>query len=223
MTSFLSLALLASSAWGAEIVLPAGPLERSGPVRIVYRTNQLATGKGELSIRWTDVHERTVEDRKIPVELIDEAEIGFTLDLRRAAAMRNTLTAHFHFEGANRKGAPDHREEDAKAEFIASPPDRAWWDYNIIMWQQHPPAQAALLKSLGINGGEWVGRGNRAPGEFLLGNDLRWYAENISTDFYSEYHRYFPDRPVNWKFAETREASTRRTAPAKSRLSATRA
>ena len=36
-------------------------------------------------------------------------------------------------------------------------------------------------------------------------NDLRWYAENISTDFYSEYHRYFPDRPVNCKFVETRE------------------
>ena len=30
----------------------------------------------------------------------------------------------------------------------------------------------------------------RMPPEFLLKNDLRWYAENIATDFYAEYHRY---------------------------------
>lgn len=204
MRNVLFALLLANAAWGAEILLPAGPLERSGPVQVIYRSNQLGTGKGELSIRWTDVQGRTVEDRKIPVELIDESEIGFPLDLRRATAMRNTLAAHFHFEGVNKKGAPDHRDEDATADFIASPPDRTWWDYNIIMWQQHPAAQTAVLKGLGIDGGQWVGR-NRTPPEFLLANDLRWYAENISTDFYSEYHRYFPDRAVNWKFVETRE------------------
>src|SRR5579863_4800996 len=202
--SLLFVVLLWTSARGADILLPAGTLERSGPARFVYRTNSLATGTGELAIRWTDVLGRTVEDRKIPVELIDENEIGFTLDLRRAAAMRNVLTAHLHFDGRNRKGESDHREEDAKAEFIASPPQRAWWDYNIIMWQQHSAAQEATLKTLGIDGGVWVGR-NRSFPDFLLGNDLRWYAENIATDFYSEYHRYFPDRPVNWKFVEARE------------------
>jgi hypothetical protein len=204
MKNTLFLVLLASSAWGAAIILPAGPLERSGPVHILYRTNQLATGKGELSIRWTDVHGRIVEDRKIPVELIDEGEIGFALDLRRASAMRNVLTTHFRFDGVNKKGQPDHREEDARADFIASPPDRAWWDYNIIMWQPHQSAQEAVLKTLGISGGQWVGR-NRTPPESLLDNDLRWYAENLATDFYSEYHHYFPDRPVNWKFVEARE------------------
>ncbi len=202
--SLLFVGLLWTAAWGADILLPAGTLERSGPARFVYRTNSLATGTGELAIRWTDVLGRIVEDRKIPIELIDENEIGFTLDLRRAAAMRNVLTAHLHFDGRNRKGESDHREEDARTEFIASPPERAWWDYNIIMWQQHSAAQEATLKTLGIDGGVWVGR-NRSFPDFLLGNDLRWYAENIATDFYSEYHRYFPDRPVNWKFVEARE------------------
>jgi len=184
--------------------MPAGPLDRSGPAQLVYRTNQLATGKGELSVRWTDAYGRVVEHRKIPIELVDENEIGFALDLRRAAAMRNLLAAHFLFDGVNKRGERDHREEDAKAEFIASPPDRAWWDYHIIMWQPHSAAQEAVLKTLGIDGGVWVGR-NRTPPDFLLANDLRWYAENIATDFYSEYHRYFPDRPVNWKFVEARE------------------
>jgi hypothetical protein len=33
---------------------------------------------------------------------------------------------------------------------------------------------------------------------------LRWYVENIATDFYSAYHRAFPDRPKNWKFLEAK-------------------
>jgi len=204
MKSILLLAITTIPAWGADFVLPVGPLERTGPITIVYRTNQLATGRGDLALRWTDVHGRVVEDRKIPVEMIDENEIGFALDLRRAVSMRNQLTAHLHFEGANKKGQPDRREEDAKLEFVVSPPDRSWWDYQIIMWQNHTDAQEAALKNLGISAGQWVGRNRTAP-EFLLRNDLRWYAENVATDFYSEYHRYFPDRPVNWKFVEARE------------------
>ena len=33
---------------GRRIVLPAGPLERSETIHVAHRTNQLATGKGEL-------------------------------------------------------------------------------------------------------------------------------------------------------------------------------
>src|SRR5207245_11309468 len=115
------LALAAPWRWAAELLLPPSPLERTGPIAIVYRTNALATGKGELSIRWTDAYGRVAEDRKIPIQLQDENEIGFALDLRRAAGMRNELAAHLHFEGVNKKGEADHREEDAKAVFIASP------------------------------------------------------------------------------------------------------
>jgi hypothetical protein len=204
MRRLLLLAMLGMSARSADILMPVAPLERDGPVPVVYRTNQLATGKGELLIRWTDVYGRVVEDRRLPVEWLDENEIRFTLDLRRAISMRNELTVHLHFEGSNKKGEPDRREEDAKVEFIASPPGRSWSDYNIIMWQHHTTEQEAVLKDLGINGGQWVGRMRTLP-DFLLRNDLRWYAENIATDFYSEYHRYFPDRPNNWKFVETRE------------------
>ena len=189
---------------GAEIVLPGPGLEREGTITAIYRTNQLATGKGELSIRWTDTYGRVVDDRKIPVELTDENEIAFPLNMRRAVAMKNELKAHLMFEGVNKKGVRDHREEDAQITFIAKPPDRDWWDYTIIMWQRHTAEQASILRQVGINGGESVGR-NKAIPDFLLNNNLRWYSENISTDFYSEYHRYFPDRPVNWKYVSVKE------------------
>jgi hypothetical protein len=195
---------LAVAGVAGEIVLPSHALERDAVVDASYRTNGLATGAGQLAVTWTDVHDRLVDDRKIPIELTDEDHIGFRLDLRRAAAMKNTLHVHFSFEGRNKKGEPDKREEDAETHFIARPPDRQWRDYIIMMWQDYNTHDFRLLKTLGINGGEYVGR-NETPPDFLLDNDLRWYAENIATDFYSAYHRWFPDRPVNWLFQEAKE------------------
>ncbi len=194
------LPLLNMAAIAAEIALPEPDLERDQTVTAVYRTSAgLATGKGTLEIHWTDALGRVVEDRTIPVELTDESEIRFPLDLRRAVAMQNTLAAHLTFEGLNHKGEPDHRDETAQTTFIARPPDRDWRDYRIIMWQHYPANQWPTLMSMGINGGQYVGR-NEPPATFLTGVDLQWYAENIATDFYSAYHRYFSDRPVEWKF-----------------------
>lgn len=204
----LAAVLLSAAAQAGEIILPSNALERDSVIQAVYRTNALATGKGELSITWTDVHGRTVEERKLPVELTDEDQFTFPLDLRRAAAMKNTLRVHFSFEGRNKKNDPDKREEDAEITFVAKPPDRFWRDYQIIMWQDYPASAQPLLKSIGVNAGEYTGR-SRMPPDFLIDHDLRWYDENIATDFYSAYHRWFPDRPVNWMFRDVREMHQR--------------
>lgn len=185
-------------------MLPAPDMERDQAVTAMYRTGGLVTGKGTLALLWSDALGRVVEDRTIPVVLSDENEIRFSLDMRRAVAMENTISAHFTLEGVNRKGEPDRRDERAQTSFIARPPDRDWRDYRIIMWQDYPADQWKTLKSMGINAGQYVGR-NQPPPDFLAGSDLQWYAENIATDFYSEYHRYFSDRPVNWKFTEAKE------------------
>ncbi|HET8549775.1 MAG TPA: alpha-amylase family protein [Bryobacteraceae bacterium] len=196
--------MLAGGGLAAEIVMPAPALERTGPASFIYRTNTRATGTGTLTVRWTDTHNRLIEDLRLPVELNDETDIGFHLDLRRAVAMRNNVEAHLSFTGRNRRDAEDRREEDARTTFIAKPPFRRWWDYEIVMWQQYPREAFVNLRSLGITAGQYVGRNPSLP-EFLIANDLRWYAENIATDFYSEYHRWFPDRPVNWKFHAVKE------------------
>ena len=72
-----------SAALGAELSLPSNAFERTGIVTATFRTNNLATGTGELAIRWTDSIGRVVEDRKIPVILNDEATISFQIDLSR--------------------------------------------------------------------------------------------------------------------------------------------
>src|SRR6267142_971233 len=119
---FCASILAAQLAFAGEILLPSAALERTGPVQFVYKTAWPSTGQGQLSIKWTDVYGRVIEDRKLPVVLTDESQVGFELDLRRAVAMQNDLSVHFSFTGKNRKGEPDNREEDASASFVASPP-----------------------------------------------------------------------------------------------------
>jgi hypothetical protein len=89
--------------------------------------------------------------------------------------------------------------------------DRAaiWPDYQVMIWQPQTPARLAGLARLGITAGKLFGeRGAfdagkiREAAEPLAANDLRWYVENIATDFYSAYHRWRPGRPVNWLFDE---------------------
>ena len=210
---FCASILAAQLAFAGEILLPSAALERTGPVQFVYKTAWPSTGQGQLSIKWTDVYGRVIEDRKLPVVLTDESQVGFELDLRRAVAMQNELSVHFSFTGKNRKGEPDNREENASASFVASPTEHTWWDYETIMWQNHNAEQYSVLKTLGITAAMHRGKPVDLPEylakkdlpQDLLKNDLRWYLENIATDFYSEYHRWFPDRPVNWKFEEAKE------------------
>jgi hypothetical protein len=92
---------------GAEIVLPGPGLERTGTGAAIYRSNQLATGKGELSIRWTDTYGRVIDDRRVPVQLTDENEIAFSLNLQRVVAMKNEVKVRFSFDGVNKKGVRD--------------------------------------------------------------------------------------------------------------------
>jgi hypothetical protein len=83
-----------------------------------------------------------------------------------------------------------------------------WQDYQIIEWQPRNPAQLATLKQLGVTAGTVIANrdGTGKPVEQLyaplLGAGLRWYMENITTDFYSAYHRYQPGHTPNWRFEE---------------------
>ena len=79
------------------------------------------------------------------------------------------------------------------------------------MWQNQTPARLAGLARLGITAASIHGRRGPIEADDVAGSiaplrslGLRWYVENIATDFYSAYHRWFPDRPVTWLFDETK-------------------
>ncbi len=197
-------ALYTGIATAGELVLPSAAVERNAMVQVVYRMPSTVTGKGSLRIHWSDSLGRVVEDRTQAIDLLDELEVRFPLDLRRAVAMKNELRVHLSIDGKNRKGETDRREEDAQVHFVARPPGGEWRDYAIIMWQPYPAKLLAALKTLGINGGQYNGR-LESPPDSLIDNNLRWYSENIGTDFYSEYHRWRPDRIQHWSFLQAKE------------------
>jgi hypothetical protein len=191
-------------ATAGQLILPSSNLDRSGVAPVIYRMPAAVTGHGTLAIRWTDSLDRVVEQRTEPIQLLDESEARFSLDMRRAVAMTNHLQVHLSLDGKNQKGETDHKEEDAQISFIARPPEREWQDYAIIMWQPYPSGLLPTLQSLGINRGQHNGRSGTLP-EALIENNIRWYSENIGTDFYSEYHRYRPDRTQEWSFLQAKE------------------
>ena len=87
---------------------------------------------------------------------------------------------------------------------------RTWWDYQIIMWQSQSPSAFAVLRRFGVTAGKLFakeqpldGKGGEAAA--LLSSGLGWYDENIATDFYAPYHRYFPDKAVNWRYLALQE------------------
>jgi hypothetical protein len=89
---------------------------------------------------------------------------------------------------------------------------QSWRDYQIIIWQDQTPERLAGLARLGITAGRIIGT---RKGLFdttqlskqttpFLALRLRWYIENIATDFYAAYHRWHPNLPVNWLFDEAK-------------------
>jgi hypothetical protein len=94
----------------------------------------------------------------------------------------------------------------------AKPPANAasdWPDYQIIEWQPRSAQQLLTLKGIGVTGG--AAFINREAGTFdpggpvvsaLRDSGMRYFIENIATDFYAPYHRFTPGRRPNWRFKE---------------------
>lgn len=187
-----------------SLSLPSQTLERKGTVPATMRFGHAHTGKGNLHVRWTDSLGRVVQEYSSPVELTDEEEFSFPLDLTRAVAMQNSVEARFTLDEKTMKGN-EHLDETAHAGFTAKPLFEGWRDYVIIMYQEYPAPIHAKLETLGINGGQWVGRNQTTVPQFLLKNNLRWYSEQIATEFYAEYHRFRTDRGVDWSYQHAKE------------------
>jgi glycosyl hydrolase family 42 (putative beta-galactosidase) len=108
---------------------------------------------------------------------------------------------------ANGQADPANGHSSAAQIGSASRSDPSWSDYQIIIWQPQTPARLAGLARLGVTAGTIFGeRGSLdlakvgREAEPFLASHLRWYVENIATDFYAAYHHWQPDRPATWLF-----------------------
>lgn len=188
----------------STLILPSATLARTGEVPVIYHLSQGFTGHAVLHVHWTDSLGRVIEDKTIPADLLDETEITFHINMADAIAMKNHLQADLSLNGKDVKGAPYNQSESAEADFVAQPPFTGWKDYVIMMWQNYPANLVLDLKKLGINGATYSSRDIALP-DFLIDNNMRWYSESLATDYYSEYHRWRPDRAVGWSFIQAKK------------------
>ena len=75
------------------------------------------------------------------------------------------------------------------------------------MWQDRTPVQMRGLAAMGFTGAKLRATGgdvDPAQRRERLDAGLAIYLENIATDFYAAYHRYFPDKPVTALFLDAR-------------------
>ena len=193
--------LLAGPVLADEVQLPATALDPTGPVIALWRPS--APVSGELQLDWTEAGGRLVERHRIKLAE-PQAEIAVRLDLRRARMPANQITARFRPAGS---GA----ETQAEARFFIRPAP-GWRQYQVILWQDRPAAGLSGLHRLGITGTKLLhplSQDGRDGAERRMAAGLRWYTENLATDFYAPYHRWMPGRPVTWLFDQTKARQQR--------------
>jgi len=88
-----------------------------------------------------------------------------------------------------------------------------WPGFQVIMWQTKTALQYRALRHLGVTAArvqaDRSGETATSAEQKVLPiteAGLRPYVENIATDFYSAYHRWRPDRPVNAAYLEVQRA-----------------
>lgn len=188
--------LLSGPALGDELQLPATALDPTGPVIALWRPSVPASG--QLQLDWIEGEDRLVERHRI--ELAEpEMEIAVRFDLRRARAPASRITARFRPAGSG-------GETQAEARFFVRPAPE-WTQYQVILWQDQPVAALRELHRLGITGTKLLhplSQAGRDGAEQRMAAGMRWYTENLATDFYAPYHRWMPGRSVTWLFDQTK-------------------
>jgi len=189
---------------GAQLNLISSVLPRTGETPLTIELPQGFTGKATVHLVWTDSLGRTVADRTMAFEMIDETKIVFPIDLSKAVAMKNHLEADVSLNGKDIKGQPYVEQAKTGADFVSTPPYTGWNDYVVFMWQPYQPSLIPELKQLGINAGEYTARDIHLP-DFLIDTNTRWYSDQLAVDYWGPYHRWHPDRNTDWFFAQTKK------------------
>ena len=191
--------LLAGPAVADQLQLPAVALDRMGSVMALWRPGKPAAGT--LLLDWTDGAGRLLERHRV-ILAEPVPQVAIPLDLRRADSLANHVSTRFQ---PNEAGP----QTQAEADFVARPAP-GWPQYQVIMWQDQSPAALAGLHALGITAvkSSYSSYTPSATAQDrirpFVAAGVRWYVENIATDFYASYHRWMPDFPVTWRFAQAK-------------------
>jgi hypothetical protein len=191
----------------AQTLSVSADVAHGQPVTATLHLAQAVDGTAVVRLRWTDGLNRVVEDRRWAIDLTGRDRVDLVIDSALAVTALNRLDVRLERSCGTCPG----RLQQASTTFVVPPWDDGWSDFEILMWQPQTPAAYRTLRSIGVSGGRMIAKDQPIPlsegqGAALLEQDLRWYEENIATDFYSPYHRWTPGKPVNWKYLEAKAA-----------------
>lgn len=203
--TILAMALYPGSVLAATLSLPGPVLDPEVAAIATLRLDLPLSAPSRLTLRWTDGLGRVVETRSQGLDPGGPWEIPLLLDPGRAVTPLNRLRVSVSPVAGDDAGP----RQEAETLFFVRPRGRGWRDYRIVMWQPETPAAWRTLADLGVSAGKTFFRGGapdpaRGVEGDLLAAGLGWYVENIATDFYSPYHRWTPDHPVDWKFQQVK-------------------
>ncbi len=158
------------------------------------------TGGGKVTLTWSDCFNRTVAIQEEPSDA-GEKDLSFELPAAPALALANTLTVDVDDNGT---------KLSANKTFVVTPDVEPWDDYQVIMYNSYKPEFQNRLRELGITAGM-----NQRPSRLLdesgektkiwWGYGYRFYAEQILSEVYAEYHRYQEEKPKNIRLMEAKE------------------
>ena len=194
---FFLLAVCWSAPAVADSILLPQALTPDRSIAAQYRVDMPITGSGVLTIEWTDTTGRVVERRQIPAKLWG-GRIPFSLELPRGFVAGYRLHAKLTLLAVTPSGTTFPYTSEADANMPVPMPRRSpgWSNYQVIMWQLHNELQYRALRQLGVTAGMVYSNNTDKPAATLapevaplLASGLRFYVEDIATDFYSAYHR----------------------------------
>ena len=174
--------LATGAAMAAELKIADKIVTRTDSLEAVLTLPRAMTSEGKLTLTWTDSYGRTVavQTAKVPVR---GRQVPIGLPLARAAAMVNFLAAELTVGGQTLR-AP-------KVEFVVTPTDTQWDDYQIFMYYAYKTgAQQRALRGLGITCGQiQSGRTqSRDGGRRWWQYDYRVYCDQINHRYLAAYH-----------------------------------
>jgi len=174
--------LTAGIALAGELEIGSRIVTRKDSVRAVLKLTKALKGAGRLKLTWTDAYGRTVAAEEKPVK-VDGREVAVVLPLARAVAMVNFLAAELTV-GDQTLRAP-------KAEFVVTPTDTKWDDYQIFMYYAYKTAaQQRALRQLGITCGQIQSSRTQSAvgGRTWWRYDYRYYCDQINHRYFAAYH-----------------------------------
>ncbi len=191
--------LAAPPARQAKITLSHEALERGRNVQgEVKLPEPIETKDATVSYEVSDSFGRVLLRKSQPVPATEATISSIPIDLAvpGVVVMRHSIGATV---------------QDAKGQvyFAQSPfvykPAAGWDDYQVVLYQKHPPQRLGFIREAYVTGNLWYGSNPSVP-EYLVDANLRWYVENMAVPVLAPYHRWYADgRNVGWLFEKARE------------------